>query len=99
MTSKFKPFYLKVLGGLMVLERDPDSNVSKLAKTVLDNLYKKLSNSDRMNSYRYRASHNDVHSTSLPGPSQSCCTTILKINVGVKGAKSFQYLTQKLIVK
>jgi len=66
-TSKFKPFYLKVLGGLMVLERDPDSNVSKLAKTVLDNLYKKLSNSDRKNSYRYRASHTDVHSTSLPG--------------------------------
>ena len=34
---------------------------------LLDNLYKKLSNSDRKNSYRYRASQHDVHSTSLPG--------------------------------
>ena len=89
MTSKFKPFYLKVLGGLMVLERDPDSNVSKLAKTVLDNLYKKLSNSDRKNSYRYRASHTDVHSTSLPGPSQSYCKTMLKINVGSRVQNHF----------
>ena len=26
-TSKFKPFYLRVLGGLMVLETDPDTEV------------------------------------------------------------------------
>ena len=26
-TSKFKPFYLRVLGGLMVLETDPDNEV------------------------------------------------------------------------
>ena len=29
-TSKFKPFYLRVLGGLMVLETDPDTEVNVL---------------------------------------------------------------------
>ena len=31
-TTKFKPFYVKVVGRLKVLERDPDSEVGTMAR-------------------------------------------------------------------
>ena len=40
-TSKFKPFYLRVVGGLMVLERDPDSEVGTTARQVFNTIFTK----------------------------------------------------------
>ena len=37
-TSSFKPFYPRVLGAIMFLERDPDPQVSSMARTVVENL-------------------------------------------------------------
>ena len=40
--TKFKPFYLRVVGGLQVLERDPCSEVCGPAKQVVDSLQARL---------------------------------------------------------
>ena len=37
-TTKLKPFYLRVVGEPMVLERDPDSGVGIMVRQVLDTL-------------------------------------------------------------
>ena len=69
-TSKFKPFYLKVVGGLMVLERDPDKEVGTMARQVLDTIYNKMvaAERDRKGSGVFRSlSQAELHSVSAPG--------------------------------
>ena len=68
-TSRHKPFYVRVLGCVMVLERDPDSEVATLARNILDTLHSKMMmNSERKNSSVFRTSSQaELHSTSLPG--------------------------------
>ena len=69
-TAKFKPFYLKVVGGLMVLERDSDTEVGAMARQVLDSIYNKmvLAERDRKGSGVFRSlSQAELHSVSAPG--------------------------------
>ena len=69
-TSKFKPFYLRVVGGLMVLERDSDSEVGTMARQVLDTIYNKmvLVQRDRKGSEVFRSlSQAEGKSVSAPG--------------------------------
>ena len=58
-----------VLGCVMVLERDPDSEVATLARNILDTLHSKMMmNNERKNSSVFRTSSQaELHSTSLPG--------------------------------
>eukprot|EP00092_Neocalanus_flemingeri_P035149 GFUD01038251.1.p1 GENE.GFUD01038251.1~~GFUD01038251.1.p1 ORF type:complete len:1354 (-),score=488.66 GFUD01038251.1:404-4465(-) len=69
-TAKFKPFYLKVVGGLMVLERDPDKEVGTMARQVLDTIYNKMvaAERERKGSGVFRSlSQAELHSVSAPG--------------------------------
>ena len=45
--SSFKPFYPKVLGAIMFLERDPDPQVSSMAKTVVENLQARVGSGEK----------------------------------------------------
>ena len=70
LTTKFKPFYLKVVGGLMVLERDSDKKVGEMAKQVLDSIYRKMVMADRerKGSGVFRSLSQELHSSlSAPG--------------------------------
>jgi hypothetical protein len=61
---------LKVVGGLMVLERDPDSEVGTMARQVLDTIYNKmvLAERDIKGSGVFRSlSQADLHSVSALG--------------------------------
>jgi len=68
-TTKFKPFYLKVVGGLMVLERDSDNEVASMARQVLDNIYNKMlmAERDRKGSGVFRSLSQEMQSMSAPG--------------------------------
>ena len=69
-TKKFKPFYTRVIGGLMVLEKDPDPNTADMAKSVLDTVWARMTSQDReRQSSVFRSfSQADVHS-SVSAPS------------------------------
>ena len=47
LTSSFKPFYPRVLGAIMFLERDPDPQVSSMARTVLENLQSRVGSGEK----------------------------------------------------
>jgi len=69
-TGKFKPFYLRVVGGLMVLERDSDTIVGSMARQVLDNIHNKMlvAERERKGSGVFRSlSQAELHSLSAPG--------------------------------
>jgi hypothetical protein len=68
--TKFKPLYLKVVGGLMVLERDPDSEVGTMARQVMDTIYNKMVLAEREikgNGVFRSLSQADLHSVSALG--------------------------------
>ena len=72
--AKFKPFLLKVWGGLLLLEKDPDPTVSLLARNLLDTVWKRMCDKERsitvvggVDMYRSRSSSAaDIHSQSAP---------------------------------
>jgi hypothetical protein len=68
--NKFKPFLLKVWGGLLLLEKDPDPTVSLLARSLLDTVWKRMCEKERsgagIDMYRRNSSAVDVHSQSAP---------------------------------
>ena len=47
LTSSFKPFYPRVLGAIMFLERDPDPQVSSMARTVVENLQSRVGSGEK----------------------------------------------------
>lgn len=66
-TSKFKPFFLKLWGGLLLLEKDPDPLVSSLSRNLLDIVWKKMNQKERSaDMFRSQGSHLDIHSRSAP---------------------------------
>ena len=68
--TKFKPLHLKVVGGLMVLERDPDSELGTMARQVMDTIYNKMVLAEReiKGSGVFRPlSQAELHSVSAPG--------------------------------
>ena len=66
-TGKFKPFFLKVWGGLLLLEKDPDPSVASLARSLLDIIWRKMSQKDRSVDMLYRShNHLEIHSRSAP---------------------------------
>ena len=74
-TKKFKPFYTRVIGGLMVLEKDTDPNTADMAKSVLDTVWSRMASQDRerQNSVFRSFSQADVHSSvSAPSSPQVC---------------------------
>jgi hypothetical protein len=69
--NKFKPFLLKVWGGLLLLEKDPDPTVSLLARSLLDTVWKKMCEKERNHvgidvMYRGSSAAADIHSQSAP---------------------------------
>jgi hypothetical protein len=68
--NKFKPFLLKVWGGLLLLEKDPDPTVSLLARSLLDMVWKRMCDKERSSGmdmlYRSSSSAADIHSQSAP---------------------------------
>ena len=81
LTKKFKPFYPRVMGGLMVLERDPDPQTADMAKSVLDGVWSRVAHmeQDRMNtSAAFRSfSRTDAHSVSAPSSPQARASFLL----------------------
>ena len=65
-TSKFKPFFLKVWGGLLLLEKDPDPSVALLARALLDVVWRKMVEKDRAADIHRTGSHADLRSRSAP---------------------------------
>jgi len=65
-TSKFKPFFLKVWGGLLLLEKDPDPSVALLARALLDLVWRKMVEKDRATDIQLVGSHIDLRSQSAP---------------------------------
>jgi len=64
--SKFKPFYVKVWGGLLSLEKDPDTMVASMSRTVLDGVWKKMVEKERSAELFKTSSNLDLHSVSAP---------------------------------
>lgn len=65
-TGKFKPFFLKVWGGLLLLEKDPDPMVVLLARSLLDIVWRKMNQKDKsVDMYRSHG-HLEIHSRSAP---------------------------------
>jgi regulator-associated protein of mTOR len=65
-TSKFKPFFLRVWGGLLLLEKDPDPSVALLARALLDVVWRKMVEKDRATDIHGNGSHADQRSMSAP---------------------------------
>merc|ERR1719447_1444484 len=79
-TKKFKPFYTRVIGGLMVLEKDTDPNTADMAKSVLDTVWSRMASQDRerQNSVFRSFSQADVHSSvSAPSSPQARASFLL----------------------
>merc|ERR1719192_1807667 len=79
-TKKFKPFYTRVIGGLMVLEKDPDPHTADMAKSVLDTVWARMTIQDReRQSSVFRSfSQADVHSSiSAPSSPQARASFLL----------------------
>jgi len=64
--SKFKPFYVKVWGGLLSLEKDPDPMVAAMSRSVLDSVWRKMLEKERAVEMFRTPSNADVHSVSAP---------------------------------
>ena len=68
--TSFKPFYPRVLGAVMMLERDPDPQVSGMARKVLESLQCRVTvtERERKSSAMYRTdSQAEILSVSAPG--------------------------------
>lgn len=65
-TGKFKPFFVRVWGSLLLLERDPDPSVSQLARSLLDIVWRKMCEKERSTNIYRSHSHLDIHSQSAP---------------------------------
>ena len=63
--NKFKPFLVKVWGGLLLLEKDPDPTVSLLARNLLDIVWKRMCEKERSAGVDMFRGHSaaDVHSS------------------------------------
>ena len=65
-TRKFKPFFLKVWGGLLFLEKDPDPAAALLARSLLDVVWRKMVQKDRSADIHRSHTNLDSHSRSAP---------------------------------
>ena len=65
-TRKFKPFFLKVWGGLLLLEKDPDPTAALLARSLLDVVWRKMVQKDRSADIHRSHTNPDSHSRSAP---------------------------------
>lgn len=65
-TKDFKPFFLKVWGGLLLLEKDADPSVKELAGTLLNTVWGKMMEKDKATDIHRRGSHGDIRSLSAP---------------------------------
>ena len=65
-TGKYKPFFLKVWGGLLQLEKDPDPATAQLARSLLDLVWRKMCQKDRSADIYRSHGQLDIHSRSAP---------------------------------
>ena len=100
-TKKFKPFYTRVIGGLMVLEKDPDPNTADMAKSVLDTVWARMTSQDRerqssvFRSFSQADVHSSVSAPSSPqvrfGTRRQCHVLSLNFNLFVTYSFSFTF--------